>query len=41
MMGKFVNGLKEEIKAEIRVLNPYTLDETMDLAARVEERNRV
>lgn len=40
MMGQFVNGLKEDIKAEIRVLNPYTLDETMDLSIRVEERNR-
>lgn len=41
MRGQFMNGLKEEIKSEIRVLNPCTLDDTMDLAVRVEERNRV
>lgn len=41
MLGQFVNGLKYEIKAEIRLLNPYTLEETMDLAIRVEERNRI
>lgn len=41
LMGQFMNGLKDEIKAEIRVLNPYTLEDTMDLAIRVEERNRV
>lgn len=41
MIGQFVNGLREEIKAEVRLLNPYTLNDTMDLASRVEERNRV
>lgn len=41
MMGQFINGLKEDIKSEIRLLNPYTLEEMMDLAVQVEERNRV
>lgn len=41
LMGQFINGLKDEIKAEVRVLNPFTLEETMDAAARVEERNRI
>ncbi|XP_056686977.1 uncharacterized protein [Spinacia oleracea] len=41
LLGQFINGLKEDIKSEIRVLNPYTLDQAMDLATRVEERNRV
>lgn len=41
LMGQFINGLKEEIKAEVRVLNPLTLEKTMDVAVRVEERNRV
>lgn len=40
MMAQFVNGLKDEIKVEIQVLNPYTLDDAMDIALRVEERNR-
>lgn len=41
LMGKFVNGLKEELKAEIRVLNPMSLDQAMEMAGRVEERNRI
>lgn len=41
MMGQFMNGLKDKIKSEIRVLNPYTLEDAMDLVIRVEERNRV
>ncbi|XP_056699529.1 uncharacterized protein [Spinacia oleracea] len=41
LMGQFINGLKEEIKAEIRVLNPEDLDQAMAMASRVEVRNRV
>lgn len=40
-MGQFINGLKEEIKSEVRLLNPLNLDQAMGLAVRVEERNRV
>lgn len=41
MMGQFINELKEDIKSEIQLLNPFTLDDAMDLEVRVKERNRV
>lgn len=41
MRGQFINGLKEDIKAEICLLDPDTLEKAMDLATRIEERNRV
>lgn len=41
LMGQFINGLKEEIKVEVRLLNPLTLEQTMEGVPRVEERNRV
>lgn len=41
MISQFVNGLKDEIKAEIRLLNPDTLEDIMDAAMRVEGRDRV
>lgn len=37
-LGHFVNGLKKEIKAEIRILGPQTLDQAMDLAVKIEEK---
>ena len=37
--GCFVNGLKPEIRAEIRMMQPGTLGRIMDTAQRVEERN--
>ena len=37
--GNFINGLKEEIRAEIRMAQPKGLGRIMDLAKRVEERN--
>ncbi|KAL2894117.1 Retrotransposon-derived protein PEG10 [Bienertia sinuspersici] len=40
-MGQFVNGLKDDIKAEVRVLGPKTLDQAMDLAMKIEEKGRV
>ena len=40
-MGQFINGLKEEVRAEIRLLGPITLDHAMDLAAKVEEKLRI
>lgn len=37
-MAQFVNGLKDEIKAEVRMLGLYTLEQTMELALKVEEK---
>lgn len=41
LMGHFVNGLKEDIKAEVRMLGLYNLEQAMDLALKVEEKNRL
>lgn len=41
MLAHFVNGLKDEIKAEVRMLGLYTLEQAMELALKVEEKNRV
>lgn len=41
MLGQFLNGLKEDIRAEVRLLNPISLEQAMELALRVEERNQV
>lgn len=41
LMGHFINGLKEEIKAEIRLMNPTCLEQAMEQAIRVEEKIRV
>lgn len=41
LMGQFINGLKEEVKSEVRLLNPLSLEQAMEIAVRVEERNRV
>lgn len=40
MLGQFLNGLKEDIRSEVRLLNPITLEQAMELALRVEERNK-
>ena len=40
-MGQFINGLKEEVRAEVRLLGPITLDQAMDLAAKVEEKLKI
>ncbi|XP_063935341.1 transposon Tf2-1 polyprotein isoform X1 [Daucus carota subsp. sativus] len=40
LLGQFVNGLKEEIKMEVRLLNPISLEQAMELAVRIEEKNR-
>lgn len=34
LMGHFINGLKKDIKAEVRLLNPLNLEQAMDLAVR-------
>lgn len=40
MLGQFLNGLKEDIRVEVRLLNPISLEQAMELALRVEEKNR-
>lgn len=39
LLGLFLNGLKEEIKVEVWLLHPVGLEQAMELALRVEERN--
>lgn len=34
MIGQFLDGLKEDIKVESPLFNPYTLEQKMDLAIR-------
>lgn len=41
LMGVFRNGLKEDIRAELRIMRFGLLQEMMDLAHKVEERNMV
>lgn len=41
LMGHFINGLKEEVKAEVRLLNPINLDWAMEIVVRLEEKIRV
>lgn len=41
LLGHFINGLKEEIKAEVRLLNPMSLEQAMELAVRMEEKLQV
>lgn len=41
LMAHFVNGLKDEIRVEVRMLGLYTLEQAMDLALKVEEKNRI
>lgn len=40
-MGQFVNGLKDDIKAELTLLNTISLEQAMEVAAQAEERIRV
>ena len=37
-LGTFVNGLRPEIRAELRILEPNNLGRAMDLAQRIEEK---
>lgn len=39
--GQFLNGLKEEIRVEVRLRGPRNLDQAMDLALMVEDKLRV
>lgn len=41
LMGHFINGLKEDIKAEVRLLNPLCLEQAMEQAVRVEEKLKI
>lgn len=38
LMGAFMHGLKDEIKAELKLLSTGSLDELMSLAKKVEAR---
>lgn len=41
LLGQFINGLKDDIKAEVRLINPVSLDHAMEVAIRVEEKCRL
>lgn len=41
LLGHFINGLKEEIRAELRLMNPICLEQAMEQALRVEEKQNV
>lgn len=40
-MGQFVNGLREDIRAEVRMLGLHSLEQAMELALKVEETSRL
>lgn len=40
LMRQFLNGLKKEIRAEVRLLSPLSLEQAMEMAIRVEEKNK-
>lgn len=37
-LGQFLNGLREDIRAEVRLLSPLTVDHAMELAHMVEDK---
>lgn len=39
-MGQFLNGLREDIRAEVRLLGPLTVDHAVELAHMVEDKIR-
>ncbi|CAH1421759.1 unnamed protein product [Lactuca virosa] len=39
-MGQFINGLKDEIRSEVRLLGPLSVDHAMSLAIKVEDKLR-
>ena len=39
--GQYIKGLKEEIWIEVRILDPVTLDQAMELFMRIEEKWRI
>lgn len=41
MLVQFLNGLRDDIRVEVRVLNPINLEQAMELASRVVVRNKV
>lgn len=40
LLGQFLNGLNEEIRVEVRLLGPVTLEQAMKFVIKVEDRNR-
>lgn len=41
LVGAFLSGLQEEIRADVRLMHPRGLRELMDFTGQVEDRNRV
>lgn len=41
LLGHFINGLKEEVKAEVRLLHPMCLEQAIEQPVRVEEKLKV
>lgn len=39
-LGQFLNGLKKEIRAEVRLLGPKSLEQAMELAIKVEDKTK-
>lgn len=40
-LSQFINGLEPVVKAELRLLDPINLNVAMDIASKIEEKNRV
>lgn len=40
LMGQFINGLRKDIRAEVRMLGLHSLEQVMDLAQKVGVKNR-
>lgn len=40
-LGQFINGLDPVVKAELRLLDPINLNVAMDIASKIEEKNKV
>lgn len=40
-LSQFINGLDYLIKAKLRLMNPITLSEAMDMATKIEVRNKL
>ena len=41
LMGAFINGLREEAKAELRLIGPRDLAHALSLAQKIEDKNLI
>lgn len=41
LLGHFINGLKEDVKVEVRLLSPMNLEHAMEIVVKVEEKQRI